>query len=504
MNRFLAEFRATPQLLPLVLLLVAVPMAFWSTTADMVRVWIINETFTHGFLILPITLWLVWGQRHALRGIRLHRDLRALILLLPVLALWMMATLIDVAAVQQLAMIATVPATVWLVLGLPITLALLFPLCYLFFAVPLGQSLIPPMMELTADMTVYLVQRSGVPIFRDGLSFQLPTGNWAVVEECSGVRYLIASAALGTIYAYITYQSLTKRLLFVLASLVVPIIANGLRAYGIVMIGHFSGMRYAVGADHLLYGWVFFGIVIFLLFWIGGFWADPPTRSSATTKPAAVEPRSLATFAGGVIVILVALNVTIAAMTSSGGSLPPGATLQPPASAGQWRALAQARTADQWQPLANNPDLLVTQHYGSPATTLTLDVAFYYRQRDNAEAISSLNRLSDPYDGDWKLTAQRRAAGISGNAIESELAFAGRKVLVWSAYIVGERTFASPIRAKLAQAARLLRGETSAAWVTLSTDYDAPLPELRARLADGWDALVRPLPARIAQISASD
>ncbi len=48
-------------------------------------------------------------------------------------------------------------------------------------------------------------------------------------------------------------------------------LANTLRAYIIVMLGHFSDMKVATGADHLIYGWVFFGLVMFLLFWIGGF-----------------------------------------------------------------------------------------------------------------------------------------------------------------------------------------------------------------------------------------
>jgi exosortase len=69
------------------------------------------------------------------------------------------------------------------------------------------------------------------------------------VEACSGVRYLISSVTLGCLYAYLTYQSTKKRLLFIAVSIVVPIIANGLRAYMIVMIGHLSGMELATGGD---------------------------------------------------------------------------------------------------------------------------------------------------------------------------------------------------------------------------------------------------------------
>ena len=65
-----------------------------------------------------------------------------------------------------------------------------------------------------------------------------------------------------------------KRLLFVAASIVMPVLANWLRAYGIVMLGHLTDNRLAAGADHLIYGWVFFGIIIMALFWIGSRWQE--------------------------------------------------------------------------------------------------------------------------------------------------------------------------------------------------------------------------------------
>ena len=116
--------------------------------------------------------------------------------------------------------------------------SLAFPLLFLLFAVPFGEVFIAPLIEFTADFTVAAVQLTGIPVLRNGTRFDLPTGSWSVVEACSGVRYLISSVTLGCLYAYLTYRSTTRRALFVALSIVVPIIANGLRAYMIVMIGH--------------------------------------------------------------------------------------------------------------------------------------------------------------------------------------------------------------------------------------------------------------------------
>ena len=65
------------------------------------------------------------------------------------------------------------------------------------------------------------------------------------------------------------YRSPVRRAVFIVASLIVPIIANGFRALGIVALGHYLGSAQAVEADHVLYGWIFFSIVILVLIALG-------------------------------------------------------------------------------------------------------------------------------------------------------------------------------------------------------------------------------------------
>ncbi len=79
-----------------------------------------------------------------------------------------------------------------------------------------------------------------------------------MVEACSGIRYLVASFTVGCLFAYINYQSLRKRLMFVGVAILVPCWPTGCVPYMIVMLGHCSGNTLATGVDHLVYGWVFF------------------------------------------------------------------------------------------------------------------------------------------------------------------------------------------------------------------------------------------------------
>lgn len=139
-----------------------------------------------------------------------------------------------------------------------------FPLGFLLFAVPVGEALIPPLQQVTAWFTVEGLRLTGIPVWWEGLYLSIPAGHFEVAEACSGLRYLMASVALGVLYAYLTYRSPWRRLAFVVLSMVMPIVANGIRAYGIVMIAHLEEMKYATGVDHLIYGWLFFGLVVLL------------------------------------------------------------------------------------------------------------------------------------------------------------------------------------------------------------------------------------------------
>ena len=65
------------------------------------------------------------------------------------------------------------------------------------------------------------------------------------------------------------YRSPVRRGAFILISIVVPVIANGLRGLGIVYLGYLLGSAKAGAADHLIYGWLFFSLVIGLLITAG-------------------------------------------------------------------------------------------------------------------------------------------------------------------------------------------------------------------------------------------
>jgi exosortase A len=197
---------------------------------------------------------------------------------------WFVANLGDVKALQEFAVVGMLCAAIWAQGGSEVAWGLRFPLALLFFAVPFGDSLIAPLQDFTAWFAIHALVLSKVPAVMENHTIFLPSGQWTVAEACSGIRFLMSSIVTGTLFASIAFRSARRRISFVLASLVVPVFANGIRAYGIILIAYLSNNRLAAGVDHLVYGAIFTLAIQFVLIWIGLNWredCEPPTAQSS-------------------------------------------------------------------------------------------------------------------------------------------------------------------------------------------------------------------------------
>lgn len=462
---------------------------FWPTLYSMIEIWERSETFTHGYLIFPISAWLIWRQRDELALIQPVPDLRGLLLLAASGGAWLLADAGSVNVVAQYGFIGMLIAAVWTLLGWAFVRAAFFPLAFLLFAVPVGEFLIPPMMEFTADFTVLLLQVTGIPVYREGLFFSIPSGDWSVVEGCSGLRYLIASVTLGVLYAYLTYRSWKRRALFALASIVVPILANGGRAYMIVMIAHLSDMKLALGVDHYIYGWAFFGLVMLLLFWIGSFWRedDRPQVSPATAANAQGmgAPRPLAVAVAATLAVALVWPAYAAWLSSR--PLPSMPALQVQAQGG-WQPV-EAFT--DWAPHWVGADRQVRQAYAEAGHRVMLELNYYVTQRQDAELVNSQNfmiRQKDPLwsnvgegfvtaeiDGTTRAVRQAKLRGASG-----------QRLLVWQWNLINGVPTVSDHKAKLVLALdRVRTRRDDGLSVIIATPYE------ETELAAASDTLAR-------------
>ncbi len=292
----------------IVALTILVPL-FWTSVVDIIAVWRSSETYSHCFFILPIMFYLLYSRRDHLTSTA-QPDIRMVLLVVPPLLLWLTGVVAEINIFIHAGFVGVFLAATLALLGMNLVRQSWPYVVFLVFLTPFGDEVVPYLVDVTADFTVGTLRALSFPIYREGNHFTMSTGNWSVVEACSGVRYLMASVTLGYVYALLNYSKHSKQLIFLLVSAIVPIIANGLRAVIIVLLGHYSGMTLATGVDHLIYGWLFFGIVVFGLFWAGRRWQDPEpevaTSASETVPVKALKLGStLKTLAALVIVVAV-------------------------------------------------------------------------------------------------------------------------------------------------------------------------------------------------------
>ncbi|MDR7295169.1 exosortase A [Pelomonas aquatica] len=456
---------------------------YWDTGAAMVVIWNRSETFAHAWVVPPISAWLVWRRRADLAVLVPRPALRWLWLMLPLGLLWLLGDLAAANAATQFALMGMIAVMVPAVLGTEAARRIAFPLGFLFFAVPFGDFLTPWLIDRTADFTVLALRVTGIPVFREGNQFVIPTGSWSVVQACSGIRYLMASLMVGTLFAYLNYRSYRKRWAFVGVAIVTPLIANWLRAYMIVMLGHLSGNTLAVGVDHIIYGWVFFGLIMLAMFMIGARWSDPDPDAQPAPANAATQPASAARWSGAVLAAMLLLALPQVLRSQAQGAAAQGQPMLAAPVLPGWRWQDEPMTS--WHPHFQNPAGVLHGRFepeaGGPA--IGVYVGYYRDQRYGRQLVTSVNRLvNDGADQDWSQTAGGRAtldapgappawltAELRGQALGtiSGDGSSAPRLRVWQTYWINGRPFISDWQAKLYGACMSLLGQGDDAAVVL-------------------------------------
>ncbi len=481
------------------------------TVASIVAIWRRSETFAHGFVVVPIALWLAWRKRAEIAAAAASPWLPALAVVALAGALWLAAVAADVIGVRQFALAFMVLAAIVAVVGRKVSRAAAFPLLFVLFAVPAGEMLLPVLIDWTADFTVWALRASGVPVFREANHFVIPSGNWSVVEACSGLRYLIASLMIGVVYAAVAYRSPWRRTAFIAASIVVPIIANWLRAYMIVMIGHLSDNTLAVGVDHIIYGWVFFGVVMALLFWVGSFWSEPdaPAPPPAASRATGVAPSGAGAarvVPAGRFLVVAVTAIAIAAIWrpfATGAAAEPSAVkpvLAPIATAGGWAA--SAAPVSEWAPGYAGEAAKLRQAFERQGALVGVQVIYYRNQAKGRELVTSGNQLVSQGAFRWREVdvrpASLRFGAAPAEARRTVISDARQgKLVAYSLYWVDGTVTSSDVVAKARLAwSRLAGGSGDAALVV----FFAPEQEGRDAAREAMEALS---PAVLATLEAA-
>ena len=467
--------------------LLAMGTIFFGTFREMVEIWWRSDTFNHAFLIFPIAGYLIWLRREELRQVTPTPFLWGLLPLAAGALLWLVGSAAFALVIQEFALIVMIQALAVTILGPRVSRLLAFALFYLFFAVPAGEFLVPPLQDFTAAFIVSFLRIMSIPVFHDGVFITIPTGSFEVAEACAGLRFLIATLALGFLFAHLSYRSWWRRLAFILLCVGVPVLANGLRALGIVVLAFYTDNKIAVGVDHIIYGWGFFAFITIILLLVGMTFSDrgydDDDDQSAPETPVATDAGWSVpvwkTVVAGVVAVGAAAAApaywaAISAFDGDGRSY----KLAVPDVTGSWRPEADA--VEDLRPKFKGVDAEHLSRLNNGPESLIYYVGYYARQRQDGELVNSSNTLVGQKN--WQ-RAGRGTTKITVEGVELRAPYVrfvsrdGARVAVYW-YWVDSRFVATPQLAKLLQAkAMLFGGQKAAAVVAVVADYEIDAKE---------------------------
>lgn len=450
-------------------------LMFHRDVADLAAIYWTNTTFGHCLFIAPVVGWLVWQRRAELSAVTPVAWWPGLSIVVGGGLAWLLGDAAGVALFRHLGLVVMLQGAVVALLGPNVVRAVLFPLCYMIFLVPFGEGLEGPLQDLTVAILMPLLHLFGVPAQVDGVLITTPNGWFEVAEACSGAKFVIAMTAYGALVANVCFVSWRRRAAFMAVALIVPMIANGLRAFATVYAAYLTSVEQATGYDHIVYGWVFFGAVMTGVMAIGWKWFDRDP-DAPWFDAAKLQGRWIGTARMPAVVALTALFVASlflawgGAIASRADALPARVAL--PQVAGWHRVPMSTRAS--WTPNYPDADHFVMGRYADGmGAEVDLAIAVYGSQREGKELVGFGQGAIRENDKWVRIEDLPELDG--GRALRMTAGPVEREVVTW--YRVGDALTGSDNRVKAETLkAKLLGGRQRAVAVLVSAEKGEALP----------------------------
>lgn len=461
--------------------------AFWPGSAALAELWTDThgDTYTSGFLVAAVSLWMLWRQRAELVAENLPSPWRwlALAALAGGALLWLFALRAGV----QLGYLTLLPGLWWLCVllacGWRVARAAIFPIAFIVFALPFWDHLIPILQWLTVHVVRIALRVTGVPSFFVGEIVQIPAGTFEIQGGCSGLHYFIVGLAVAVLLGELRRDRWSTRLQWVIVGGALAVISNWVRVFTIILAGHLTHMQsYLVRVSHYSYGWfIFMGalVLFFLYVRLRAPEADGVGYAGAPTVVAARMPAVWLFAVAAIAVSPTVVDFTISARLPADGVA--RFRVAPPALQGGWQR--QSGADSDWKPVQRGADAERRWRLSRAGVVIELYTALYLEQRERKKVGG---RANAPGGADVPVVAESRIAAGRWTFAAQQTEAAGQSAVVWRAIQVGDRWFVSAARAQFwysAHALLSLHSEPSRVWI-LRTPCESDCVAARRRLGD--------------------
>lgn len=405
--------------IPLVLVALGFSILYRDVVVKLVHDWATDDNYSHGFLIVPVALYLAWERRAKLAAAAKRSSALGLLVVAASVAVLGAGVLGAELFLTRISMLGVLAGVVLFLHGWQVLRILAFPLAFLLLMIPIPAIVFNqvafPLQLLASRFGELALTLAGIPVLREGNVITLSNTSLEVAEACSGIRSLVSLLTLAIVYGYAVERRLWARWVLAFASIPVAIAANGIRVAGTGIAAHLYGPEAAQGFFHEFSGWLVFVVAFILLFAVQRAiaWLFPDRRAKAESPappPSAFPTPALppsALRAVVVTLVLVAGAVAIARASKTEAVLPRESLSTFPLEIAEWRGQPTERFDQQILAVLGVDEYVNRIYTAPPDAAIGFYVGYYKSQRQGETMHSPLNCL--PGAG-WQPVKQERVA----------------------------------------------------------------------------------------------
>jgi exosortase len=242
-------------------ILLLLGVLYMGVVRELVQAWLTETGASHGILIPPLVVYVVWTKRDALREAGVQPDDRGIWVLFGGAMLYLLGIFgaeFFMTRVSLLVLLAGFILTFW---GRARLSVLAFPLLLLVTSVPVPQliykKLAGPLQLFASAVATDSAQIFGISVYRDGNIIHLANASLGVEEACSGLHSLSALTIGALLVAFLNLSRKSMRAILFFSSIPIAIAANVLRVTGTAVLAEYR-LDLAMGFYHSFSGWLVF------------------------------------------------------------------------------------------------------------------------------------------------------------------------------------------------------------------------------------------------------
>ena len=205
-----------------------------SLLSDLVSDWIRDDNYSHGFFIIPISVYLFFRKRNEIH-FPAKPSKSGMVLFICGLALLIIGAAASEFFTTRVGFVTALTGLTLYYLGFENFKKVWFSFFFLLFMIPIPAIIYYaatiPMQLLASKVTLFLLQFIGVPVSRSGNIIALPGYLLEVAEACSGLRSLVTLMALGALYSFFKMPGKVLPVILFFATIPIAIMTNIFRIF---------------------------------------------------------------------------------------------------------------------------------------------------------------------------------------------------------------------------------------------------------------------------------